>query len=155
MVVEADPVCHDVTGVLQGLEPVSVHTLIFERSDHALDHAVLLRAVRGEPASGAPLCGATWASLAKLLHRQPEGFDVGALERRLDASPDRPTVLPASHLDPKHLGENWWHQATAAMPVRDGVDLCRERRNIAGRRCRRIDSVDRCTPWPGAVDNQS
>ena len=28
----------------------------------------------------------------KLLHRQPEGFDVGALEGRLDASPDRPVV---------------------------------------------------------------
>jgi hypothetical protein len=28
----------------------------------------------------------------KLLHRQPEGFDVGALERRLDASPDKSTV---------------------------------------------------------------
>lgn len=48
MVVEADPVCDHAAGVLEGLEPVAVHALVFERSDHAFDHAVLLRAVRGD-----------------------------------------------------------------------------------------------------------
>lgn len=45
MVVQADPVCDHAAGVLQGFEPVAMHALVFERSDHALDHAVLLRAV--------------------------------------------------------------------------------------------------------------
>lgn len=48
MVVKADPVCNHVAGVLQGLEAVAVYALVLERSDHALDHAVSLRAVRGD-----------------------------------------------------------------------------------------------------------
>ena len=48
MVVKADPVRDHAAGVLQGIEPVAVHALIFDRSDHALDHAVLLWAVRGD-----------------------------------------------------------------------------------------------------------
>ena len=48
VVVKADPVANHTAGVLQRLEPVAVHALVFERSDHALDHAVLLRAVRGD-----------------------------------------------------------------------------------------------------------
>ena len=42
------PICDHATGVLQGFEPVAVYALVFERSDHALDHAVLLRAARGD-----------------------------------------------------------------------------------------------------------
>ena len=37
------------------------------------------------------------------------------------------------------------------MLVRDGIDLGRERRNIVGRRRRRIDSIDSCATWPGAA----
>lgn len=48
MVVKADPVCDHTAGVLQGFESVAVHALVLERADHALDHAVLLRAVRGD-----------------------------------------------------------------------------------------------------------
>ena len=48
VVVKADPVCDHAAGVLRGLEAVSVHALVFERSNHALDHAVLLQAVRGD-----------------------------------------------------------------------------------------------------------
>lgn len=48
VVVPADPIRNHATGVLQGLEPVAVHALVFERADHPLDHAVLLRAVRGD-----------------------------------------------------------------------------------------------------------
>lgn len=48
MVVKADPVCDHAAGVLQGIKPVAVNALLFECSDHALDHAVLLRAVRGD-----------------------------------------------------------------------------------------------------------
>lgn len=48
MVVKADPIADHAVGVLQGFESVAVHALVFERADHALDHAVLLRAVRGD-----------------------------------------------------------------------------------------------------------
>ncbi len=43
--VEADPIPDDATGVLQGLKPVAVSTLILEGSDDPLDHPVLLRTV--------------------------------------------------------------------------------------------------------------
>ena len=43
---EADPVADDATGVLQGLEAMAVNALLLQRSDHALHHPVLLRAVR-------------------------------------------------------------------------------------------------------------
>ena len=46
VVVEADPVADDPTGMLQGLEAVAVDALLFQRADHPLDHSVLLRAVR-------------------------------------------------------------------------------------------------------------
>lgn len=48
MVIKADPVSDDTTSVLQGFEPVAVNALILEGSDHPLDHAVLLRGVRGD-----------------------------------------------------------------------------------------------------------
>ena len=41
MVVPTDPICNHAAGMLQGFEAVAVHALVFERSDHALDHAVL------------------------------------------------------------------------------------------------------------------
>ena len=46
VVVKADPVANHTAGVLQRLEPVAVHALVLECADHALDHAVLFRAVR-------------------------------------------------------------------------------------------------------------
>ena len=46
MVVELNPISNRATGVLQRLEAMAVHALLLERADHALDHAVLLRAVR-------------------------------------------------------------------------------------------------------------
>ena len=46
MVIKADPVPNHTAGVLQGLESVAVNTLVFEGSDHPLDHPVLLRAIR-------------------------------------------------------------------------------------------------------------
>jgi len=48
VVVKADPVRDHAAGMLQGVEAVAVHALVFEGSDHALDHAILLRAVRGD-----------------------------------------------------------------------------------------------------------
>lgn len=45
MVVPADPVRNHSAGVLQGFEPVAMHTLILERTNHALDHPVLLGTV--------------------------------------------------------------------------------------------------------------
>ncbi|AJX34209.1 Uncharacterised protein [Burkholderia oklahomensis] len=46
MVVKLDPVGNGAAGMLQRLEAVSVYALLFERADDALDHSVLLRAVR-------------------------------------------------------------------------------------------------------------
>lgn len=45
MVVPADPICNHPAGMLQGFESVTMHALLLERADHALDHPVLLRAV--------------------------------------------------------------------------------------------------------------
>lgn len=41
--------------MLQGFKPVAVNALFIERSDHALDHAVLLRAVRGDELLAQPV----------------------------------------------------------------------------------------------------
>lgn len=48
VVVEADPVFNDAGRVLDAFEAVAVNALLLERTDQALDHAVLLRAVRGD-----------------------------------------------------------------------------------------------------------
>ena len=45
VVVERDPITRHTHGMLQTLEPVPVHTLLLQSPGHALDHAVLLRAV--------------------------------------------------------------------------------------------------------------
>jgi hypothetical protein len=45
-VVKANPVANDPASMLQGLEPIPVHALLLQGPDHALDHAVLLWAVR-------------------------------------------------------------------------------------------------------------
>jgi hypothetical protein len=39
MVVLADPIPDHAAGVLQSLKPVAVYALVFERTDHALNHA--------------------------------------------------------------------------------------------------------------------
>ena len=43
MVVEADPVADGTRGVLDAVEALAMNTLLFQRPDHTLDHAVLLR----------------------------------------------------------------------------------------------------------------
>ena len=48
VVVEPNPVSNHSAGVLQGLESVAMHTLVFERADDPLHHAVLLWAVGGD-----------------------------------------------------------------------------------------------------------
>jgi hypothetical protein len=48
VVVEPNPVANDSAGVLQGLESVAMHALVFERADDPLHHAVLLWAVGGD-----------------------------------------------------------------------------------------------------------
>ena len=45
-VVEPDPVTDDPAGMLPGFEAMPVQALFFQRADHALHQAVLLRAVR-------------------------------------------------------------------------------------------------------------
>ena len=44
VVVKADPISDRPAGVLQRLEPMPVRALLFQGSNHALDHAVLLGA---------------------------------------------------------------------------------------------------------------
>ena len=46
VVVEANPLPDDTRGVLLSFEAMTIHALLFQRSGDALDHAVLLRAVR-------------------------------------------------------------------------------------------------------------
>jgi len=46
VVVEADPLCDDARGVLWGFKAMTMHALLFQSPDDALDHAVLLRALR-------------------------------------------------------------------------------------------------------------
>ncbi len=48
MVIETDPVTDDTAGVLKALESMTVNALVLEGSDDPLDHAVLLRGVRGD-----------------------------------------------------------------------------------------------------------
>ena len=45
-VVELDPVTDGAGSVLDAFEAVPMHTLLFQRPDDTLDHAVLLRAMR-------------------------------------------------------------------------------------------------------------
>src|SRR5450755_4731407 len=49
---------------------------------------------------------------AHLLHGQPEGLDVGAMEARLDAPPDRQAVRPSAHVSARNSGCLWWHPAS-------------------------------------------
>lgn len=51
VVVKAYPVANDTAGMLYGFEAVAVGTLLFKRSDHSLDHAILLWAVGCYPMS--------------------------------------------------------------------------------------------------------
>ena len=46
VVVERDPVADHAAGVLQGLKAVPTRALLFQGSDNALHHAVLLRTMR-------------------------------------------------------------------------------------------------------------
>ena len=55
VVVEADPLCDDTRGVLLGFEAVTMNTLLFQRPDNPFDHAVLLRAVRGDELLSKPM----------------------------------------------------------------------------------------------------
>lgn len=48
IVVEADPVTDGARCVLDAVEALAMDALLFQCSDHALDHAVLLRTVRGD-----------------------------------------------------------------------------------------------------------
>lgn len=48
MIVEADPVADRARRVLDTVEALSMLALFFQGSDDALDHTVLLRAVRGD-----------------------------------------------------------------------------------------------------------
>lgn len=48
LVVEGDPVRNHSQGMGLALEAIPVHALLFQRPDHAFDHSVLLRAMRGD-----------------------------------------------------------------------------------------------------------
>ncbi len=46
LVVKPNPVTDDSIGMLQGFKPLTMNTLLFQGSDHTLDHPILLRAMR-------------------------------------------------------------------------------------------------------------
>jgi len=48
VIVKADPVADDTSGMLDAFETVTVGALFFERANDPLDHAVLLRTMRGD-----------------------------------------------------------------------------------------------------------
>ena len=55
VVIEADPLCDDTRGVLLGFYAVTMNALLFQRPDDPFDHAVLLRAVRGDELLSKPI----------------------------------------------------------------------------------------------------
>ena len=48
IVVKADPVSNDAHCVLLAFEAMPVNALLLQRPDNALDHSILLRAMRGD-----------------------------------------------------------------------------------------------------------
>lgn len=60
VVVELDPVGNRPAGMLQAFEAVPVHALLLQGPDHALHHAVLLRAVRGDELLAQALAADQW-----------------------------------------------------------------------------------------------
>ena len=48
VIVKTDPVADDTCGVLDALGAVTVGTLFLDGADNPLDHAILLRAMRGD-----------------------------------------------------------------------------------------------------------
>lgn len=48
VVVELDPIAVRTGGMWQAVEALAMHALLFHRSDHTLDHAILLWAMRGD-----------------------------------------------------------------------------------------------------------
>ena len=45
LVIKPNPVTDDSIGMLQGFKPLTVNALLFQGSDHTLDHPILLGAV--------------------------------------------------------------------------------------------------------------
>jgi hypothetical protein len=62
VVVEADPVADDARRVLDAFEAVPVSALLFQRPDHALDHAVIRHDQGGAlgPGSAIVLASGAW-----------------------------------------------------------------------------------------------
>ena len=65
VVVEADPVADDAASVLQRLESMPMHALLFQRPDHSFDHAVLLGAARGDEFLSKPVGSSRKLTLAE------------------------------------------------------------------------------------------
>lgn len=84
-VVEADPVSNEAGRVLDAFEAVAVTALLLERADRALDHADLLRAVRGDdllaPVVAAHEGGEVPAREDQAVVRPQEELPVDAAER--------------------------------------------------------------------------
>ncbi len=55
VVVEVDPVPDQATGMLQRFEPVPMHALLLERTNHPLDQTVLRGAVRRDELLAQPV----------------------------------------------------------------------------------------------------
>ena len=55
VVVKVDPISNQAAGMLQRFEPVPMHALLLERTNHPLDQAILLRAVKLRLVKTSPL----------------------------------------------------------------------------------------------------
>lgn len=109
VVVEADPVCDDPTSMLQGLEAMPMHALLFDRADQSLHQAVLLwRVGRDElllKSIVSNQCGIATASEDQPLSERSRK-EVGTRPQRTEASDQTPAPGPASAVFDRPLRES-------------------------------------------------
>src|SRR6185369_5863008 len=90
-----------------------------------------------------------------LLHREPKSTHVGAVEGRLDASPDWASLRSTAYFCPYRLVEDWWDSTTRATPLEFHALLKREGRDLPFVGERRVPPLDRVTDATRAFDRQS
>ena len=115
----------------------------FNRSMQHTDRCVSSRSVADE------------APHAHLLHGRPEGLDVGAMEARLDAAPDRSTVRSSTYVGPGVLSRTGGIRPPRRTRCCNGADAGRARGDLSRHGRRSVDPLDRCPARTGAIDGQS
>ncbi len=86
LVVKADPVADDTAGMLHTLKAVSMYTLLLERSDYPLDHAVLLGVMRRDVLLAQPVASDQRSKAAACEHQAV----IAAQQKRCRNSTKRP-----------------------------------------------------------------